>query len=106
MWLKIIAGLILTVVTLFTYWHFKQKYNEKRQRADFNRIFGDWESSLPSLEFGAEYGRATFKVTFQNKNDLNFAKRNRLTEEFKKCIESYYGKDFIVDIAVRFTYKE
>ena len=104
--LKIIAGIILSIVALFTYWHFKQKYIESRQRADFMRIFGDWKSSLPTLEFGASYGWGTFTVTFVSKQDLEFAIRNKLTEDFKNCIKSYYGSRFRVEDAVYFTHSE
>ncbi|NNV57528.1 hypothetical protein [Limnovirga soli] len=106
MLLNIISGIVLSIVALFTYMHFKQKYIKARQREDFNRIFGDWKSSLPTLEFGSSYGWGTFTVTFLKKQDLDFAMRNKLTEEFKNCIQSYYGSRFRVDDAVRFRYLE
>ena len=106
MWLKIIAGFILTIVALFVYGYFRQKYIQSRQRADFKEIFGDWKSSLPTLDFGSSYGWATFKVTFQNKRDLDFATKNKLTDDFKNRMKSYYGSKFDADIAVYFTHKE
>jgi len=106
MWLKILAGIILTIVALFTYGYFRQKYIQSRQKADFKKIFGDWKSSLPTLDFGSSYGWATFKVTFQNKSDLDFATKNKLTDDFKNCMKSYYGSKFDADIAVYFTHSE
>lgn len=106
MWLKIIGIFILTIVGLFSYGYVRQKYIQSKQRADFLRIFGDWKNSLPTLEFGSSYGWGTFKVTFQNKNDLDFATKNKLTDDFKNCIKSYYSSKFDADLAVYFTHSE
>ena len=106
MWLKIIAGIILTLVGLFVYGYLRQKYIQSKQKADFLKIFGGWKNSLPTLEFGSIYGWGTFKVTFQNKNDFDFATKNKLTEDFKNCIKKYYSSKFDADIAVYFTHSE
>jgi hypothetical protein len=104
MWLTVFGILLLSVFLLFSYWNLKQKINEKQQQIDFDRIFGDWKESKPTLEFGAEYGRASFYVSFKSKSDLDFAIRNKLTEDFKNCISKYYDKNFSVDAAVKFSY--
>ncbi len=104
MWLKIIVGIIVTLVGLFVYGYLRQKYIESKQKADFLKIFGGWKNSLPILELGSSYSWKTFKVTFQNKNDLDFATKNKLTDDFKNCIKAYYSSKFDVDIAVDFTH--
>lgn len=106
MWLKIIVGIVLTLVGLFLYGYLRQKYIKSRQKADFFKIFGDWGTSLPTFEFGASYSWTTFRVTFQNKNDLIFATKNKLTDDFKNCIKTYYNSNFDVEIAVHFTHNE
>ena len=106
MWLKIIAGIVLIFCVLFAYGYLRQKYIQAKQKSDFLKIFGDWKSSLPTLEFGSSYGWGTFKVTFQNKNDLDFATKNKLTEDFKNCMRKYYSSKFDADIAVYFTLRE
>ena len=106
MWLEILVGIILTIVGLLIYGYFRLKYIQSKQKADFSKIFGDWKSSLPTLDFGSSYGWRTFKVTFQNKNDLDFATKNMLTEDFKNCIKKYYNSKFDVDLAVYFTHSE
>ena len=106
MWLTILGIILLCVFLLFSYWNIKQRINEKQQQADFDRIFGDWKESKPTLKFGAEYGRAAFYVSFKSKNDLEFAIRNRLTEDFINCISKYYDKNFIADAAVKLSYEE
>jgi hypothetical protein len=48
----------------------------------------------------------TFKVTFKSKDDLDFASKNKLTDDFKNCIKSYYSSKFDVDIATYFTHED
>jgi hypothetical protein len=83
MLLKIFLGLILAIIVLFIFAYLRQRYVRSKQYADFLKIFGDWKSSLPTLKFGSSYGWATFKVTFKSKDDLDFASRNKLTDDFK-----------------------
>jgi hypothetical protein len=112
-WFKLAAGTIVFIAGLFIlliynifYGYFRQKYIEKKQQKEFLKVFGDWKNSMPTLDFGSSYGWATFKITFQNKNDLDFATKNKLTEDFKNCIKSYYSSKFDADVAVNFTYLE
>ncbi|WP_419803423.1 hypothetical protein [Mucilaginibacter sp.] len=105
MWLKIIVGFFLAIAGLFIYGYLKQKYIQSRQNEDFLKIFGDY-NSLPTLEFGSSYSWSTFKVIFQNKTDLDFATKNKLTDDFKNCIKSYYGPKFDVDLAVNFMHTD
>ena len=106
MWLKIITGIVMTLFGLFFYGYLKQKYIQSKQKADFLKIFGDWKSSSPTLKFGSSYSWGTFKVTFQTKNDLDFATKNKLTEDFKNFIKKYYSSKFDADLAVHFTHNE
>jgi len=106
MWLKILSVIVLIVVALFTYTYFKRKYIQARQKAVFKKIFSNRESQLPTLHFGSSYGWPTFEVTFQNKNDLDFAIKNKLTDDFKTCIKSYYSSKFDADAAIYFTHRE
>ncbi|HRH49522.1 MAG TPA: hypothetical protein PLP23_12275 [Panacibacter sp.] len=87
-------------------WIFKTEIYSIKTKGRFLKIFGGWKNSLPTLEFGSSYGWGTFKVTFQNKNDLDFATKNKLTEDFKNCIKKYYSSKFDADIAVYFTHSE
>ena len=65
MLLKIIAVLLLLILTLFTCSYLRHKYIEARQKKDFLKIFGEWKSSLPTLAFGSHYGWTTFEVIFE-----------------------------------------
>jgi len=110
-WLELIGGTILFILLLIVqliyfifYGYFRDKYIQKKQKKDFLKVFGDWKSSMPTLDFGSSYGWATFVITFQNKNDYDFAKNNKLTDDFKNYIKAYYSSKYRVDEAVVFKY--
>ena len=103
MWLNILLGIFLLLIAVILFVYFKLKYTRKKQKADFLKIFAPLKNSMPTLEFGSSYGWDTFMVTFQNKEDLSFARKNQLTASFKDRIKSYYNSKFDVDLAVTFT---
>lgn len=104
--LKIIIWIALPVLGIFLFGYFRLKYIQWRQRADFFEIFGGCISTTPTLEFSSSYWYPRFIVTFQNKSDLDFATRNKLTEDFKDRIRSYYDSNFDADLAVVFSCKK
>ncbi len=110
-WLKIIVGVSLVIVGLivlilafFCYSHFRGKYLQSKHKADFIKIFGDWKRSKPMLEIGAAYGWPFFIITFINKEDLEFASKSKLTDDFKSAIRKYYSSNFETDTAIYFRY--
>ncbi|MEO8765263.1 MAG: hypothetical protein ABI416_13285 [Ginsengibacter sp.] len=58
------------------------------------------------LKVSSRYDWPAFKVTFESKGDLDFARRNKLTDDFTNRIKSYYNSDFDANMALYFTYEE
>jgi len=51
----IIKVIFLGIIGLFLYGYLRNQYIQSKQKADFLRIFGDWKTSMPTLEFGSSY---------------------------------------------------
>ena len=94
------------MLPLIFFWYLNNKRFKKKCFKDFDRIFSGWDSSCPDMELLYEYGWPHFKITFKNKNDLAFARKNHLTTDFENSVKKYCSKDFNVVSGFSYTYLE
>lgn len=82
----------------------KQKMNERSVMRVFHEVFKDSHMKSPALKLGTSYSWPIFGVTFSTKEDLEFAEKSGLIQEFKNKVSARYPKKFDPDRAIYCTY--
>lgn len=100
--MKIFLIIVLAIFGLGLFFRLQRKMTEQKQYKQFLGVFERQPIKLPTLKFGAIYAWPTFTVTFQNKTDYEFAKKNGLFEAFNDRIQKFYDREFRADLAVNY----
>jgi hypothetical protein len=102
--MKVLLFILVSILSVLGYFWFQKKRLRYKQYKEFLNVFRNEQINLPTLKFGFVYAWPTFEVTFLNKDDYEFAKQNRLLDNFKIRIKKFYDAEFNPDMAVHYKY--